>query len=141
MNLLHPLKRLQNTRGPLLLVLLSAVVSLNFAAGAAIPSAEKLLPNDTLVVLTVPDFAKMKEVMKTSPELQLWNDPAMKPFRTKFESRVKEDLLQPLEQDLGIKFDDYASLPQGQLTVALVQDGWDGSSDQYPAGVLLLPFR
>ena len=54
-----------------------------FLAGnsrAAIPSAEKLLPDDTLVLFTVPDFAKLREVYKASPQSKFWNDPAMKPL-------------------------------------------------------------
>ena len=44
-----------------------------------------------------------------------------------------------MEHDLGIHFADYTALPQGQLTLAMVQGGWQGKDkeDQMP-GVLLL---
>jgi hypothetical protein len=42
-----------------------------------------------------------------------------------------------LERELGIKFDSYTELLQGQLTFAVTQNGWQGEDDQSP-GLLLL---
>src|SRR5438128_1183758 len=86
-------------------VALFASYALNVSA--AIPAVEKILPDDTLVVLTTPDYTKLREIYRTSPQTQFWNDPAMKPFKDKFLSKFSEDLLQPLERDLGIHFTDY----------------------------------
>src|SRR5438477_12935158 len=119
--------------GPLFLAYL-------FLAGnshAAIPSAEKLLPDDTLVLFTVPDFAKLREVYKASPQSKFWNDPAMKPFKDKFISRWKEEFVKPLERELDIRFDNFTDLPQGQVTFALTQNGWEGKKEQ-SMGLLLL---
>ena len=52
-------------------------------ARAATPAAEKLLPADTLVVLTVPDLDKAAAAAKDFSFAQLWNDPAMKPLDRK----------------------------------------------------------
>ena len=108
---------------------------------ADIPSPEKLLPDDTMILVTVPDYAKMREIWKNSPETLLWNDPAMKPFKDKFVAKWNEEFLKPLERDLGVRFDDYSSLLQGQLTFAVTQNGWQGSSDPLPSGLLLLDSR
>ena len=113
------------------------LLCLCLSVGAAIPSPEKLLPDDTLVMVTVPDFGKLREITRKLPLGQLWNDPAMKPFREHLASKWTDDFLKPLEHDLNIKFDDYASLLQGQLTFALTQNGWPGNHDQAP-GLLLL---
>src|SRR5438270_250468 len=43
----------------------------------------------------------------------------------------------PLERELEVKLDDYASLPQGQVTFAVTQNGWQGKPDQ-PLGMLML---
>jgi hypothetical protein len=112
-------------------------LGLAFSAVAAIPSPEKILPDDTLILITAPDFAKVRENWKKGPQAQFWNDPAMKPFKEKFMSKWTEDLVKPLERDLGIKFEDYTQLPQGQITLALRQIGAQGSSEGEP-GVLLL---
>lgn len=108
---------------------------------AAVPPAEKLLPDDTLLMLTVPDVAKTREVSKKSPMAQLWNDPAMKPFREKFMAKLRAELVGPLERELGVKLEDYANLAQGQLTLALTANGWDGGKDQKPGVLLLLDAR
>jgi hypothetical protein len=109
-------------------------------ASAAIPPAEQLLPADTLVVLSAPDWNQLRVAYQKSSPSQLWNDPAMKPFREKFVVKWTEEFVQPLERDLGVKFDDYSALLQGQLTFAVTQDGWQGAekNDGEPAFLLLL---
>lgn len=104
---------------------------------AAIPSPEKLLPEDTLVLLTAPDFAKLSQASAATPQVLLWNDPAMKPFKEKFLNKWNEEFLTPLERELDIKVADYTSLLQGQLTFAIIQNGWKGQAGEEP-GLLLL---
>ena len=105
---------------------------------AAVPPAENLLPADTLLLVTVPDFAALRAAARQSPGWLFWNDPAMKPFHDKFMARWNEQFIAPLEHDLGVKLDDYASLPQGQFTFAITQNGWNGADDSQPPGLLLL---
>ena len=115
------------------LLLLPALLQPVFGA---IPAPEKLLPDDTVLMVTSPDFAKLRTGWEKLPQTRFWSDPAMKPFRDNFVSKWKERLVQPLERELDIKFDDYKDLLQGQITLALTRDGMDGTSE--PAGVLLL---
>lgn len=110
-------------------------------ARAAIPPVEQLLPADTLFVFAIPDCAKMRVIYQQSPYSQLWNDPAMRPFREKFVTKWKEEFVAPLERDLGVKFDDFRSLPQGQFALAVTQDGWQGKADATPGFLLLLDAR
>jgi hypothetical protein len=105
------------------------------AQGAAVPGPEHLLPDDTLVLVTAPDFGKLKEAWLRSPQGGFWRDESMKPFREKFFSNWQEEMVQPLERELDVHFDDYASLPQGQVTFALTLNG---ASAQPPLGVVLL---
>lgn len=113
------------------------------AAVAEIPPAEKLLPADTLLVFSVPEAVKLRGIYEKSAPSRFWNDPAMKPFRDKFVAKWKDDFLTPLERDLGVKLDDYSSLPQGQLTFALTQNGWtgQGGGDDEPGLLFLLDAR
>lgn len=117
--------------------LLLLVVGQSFAS---VPPAEKLLPPDTLLVVSAPDWGKLRDVYKKSPQAQFWDDPAMKPFREKFMTKWNEEVVKPLERDLGVKFDDYHALLQGQLTIAVTQEGWQGKAkdDGEPAVLLLL---
>ncbi len=105
---------------------------------AAVPPPEQLLPADTLAVVTVPDWKKAAAAFKQSPQLQLWDDPAMQPFREKFMTKFKEEVVAPLERELRIKFADYAGLAQGQVTLAFTQSGWTGKDGKWPGFVLLL---
>jgi hypothetical protein len=116
---------------------LLALCRLALAAPIAIPPPEKLLPDDTLLVITAPDFAQLRQTWNKLPQGQLWADPAMKPFRDNFVTKWNEELVKPLEQELGIKCADYTSLLKGQLTFALTQNGWQGGTEPVP-GVLLL---
>lgn len=118
----------------LVLTFLALVIS----SKAEVPPAEKLLPNDTLVLITAPDFTKLRTVLKNAPAGQLWNDPAMKPFKDNFIKGFKSDLVEPLEKEFGVKFSDYKGLAQGQFTFAVTQNGWEGKSDPSPGWIFLL---
>jgi hypothetical protein len=104
---------------------------------STVPAPEKLLPNDTLVLITAPDIHQLKRVLARAPQGQLWHDEAMKPFREKFLAKWDEQLLKPLSRDLGVSVEAYAALPQGQVTFAITQNGWQGRDNQ-PLGMLLL---
>lgn len=121
--------------------LLAGLLPLAAPLRAAIPPAENLLPADTLLVVTAPDFGKLRDAARQSPQGRLWNDPAMKPFHDRFMASWNEKFIAPLERELGIKFDDYTGLPQGQLTLAVTQNGWTGGDDPEPGSLLLLDAR
>lgn len=108
---------------------------------AAIPPAENLLPSDTLAFFAMPDCAAARVAAKTSPGWMFWDDPAMKPFRDKFVTRWNDQFIAPLEHDLGVKVSDFASLPQGQLTIAVTVNGSNGHDDVPPGFLLLLDAR
>jgi len=121
-------------------VALAALPLSVFTAFGAVPPAEKLLPPDTLLVISAPDWTKLRELYKKSSQSQFWDDPAMKPFREKFAAKWDEEFVKPLERDLGVKFDDYHTLLQGQVTLAVTQEGWQGKEkdDGDPAFLFLL---
>src|ERR1041385_782119 len=66
-----------------------------FAATAAVPSPEKLLSDDTLFVITAPDFSKLRDTFKNSPQNQMWKDPALKQFRDHFMEKWNEEFVKP----------------------------------------------
>ena len=107
------------------IVSLGLTVLLAFGAlsRAAIPPAERILPNDTLFVMSAPDFNQLREIKKHSPQSEFWNDPAMKPFKDKFMAKLKEEVVTPLERELGVHLNDYTSLPSRQLTLAVTGNG------------------
>ncbi|HSY74163.1 MAG TPA: hypothetical protein VK810_01725, partial [Dongiaceae bacterium] len=72
------------------------------------------------------------------PRWQLWNDPEMKPFRDNFFGKWNDQFAAPIERDLGVKLADFKDLPQGQITFAVTQNGWNGIDDDKAPGILLL---
>ncbi len=105
---------------------------------AAIPPAEKLLPADTLLMLTVPDYSALRASAQQSPQWLLWSDPAMKPFRDDFTAKWNARFVGPLERTLGLNLNDYLPLLQGQITFAVTQNGWNGAGNAAPSLLLLL---
>jgi hypothetical protein len=116
----------------------TSLLTLATPVRAAVPPAEHLLPADTLLLVTAPDFAAVRAAAKQSPGWRFWNDPAMKPFHDKFTARWNEQFIAPMERDLGVKPGDFADLPQGQLALAITQNGWNGSDDSQQPGLILL---
>lgn len=120
---------------------LALFASLALHAFAAVPPPEQLLPDDTLLIFTLPDCTKAFQAYHNSPHGQLWNDPSMKDFKDKFIAKFTSEWLRPLEHDLGVKFDDYTNLAQGQLTFAITQNGLDPKFNGDPGMLLLVDSR
>jgi hypothetical protein len=123
------------------LFVLATLSTWSLISNAAVPPPEKLLPADTLGIFTIPDFARAKTSLGRWPLAQLWRDPEMKGFRDKFLEKFKTDVLTPLERELGIKFEDYAGLAQGQLTVAMTPKNGEDKTDQSFGWLLILDTR
>jgi hypothetical protein len=122
---------------PLSAAILAAV---NLCA-APVPPPEKLLPQDTLAFVTMPEYAKSCALFEQGPGSKLWADPAMKPFKDKFMAKFNKDIVEPLEKELGVKFADYSGLAQGQFTIAVTAAGWQGKSDKLPQVLVLMDAR
>lgn len=119
-------------------LLILACVATSFAA---VPPAERLLPSDTLAFFTVPEAAKAQTNFSSSALGRLWNDPAMKPFKDKFLAKLDTETIQPMEKELGLKLSDYTGLAQGQFTLAVTANGWDGRSEQRPGFIWMVDTR
>ena len=124
----------------LALTSLCAAFVLTLSARAATPAAEKLLPADTLVVLTVPDLDKAAAAAKDFSFAQLWNDPAMKPFTYKFETKVRE-LIGQDDKNFTRDWQEFKPLLGGQITFALVGNGWQGEPNSTPDPVVLIDVK
>ena len=105
--------------------LILTTIPLSLSGFAAVPPPDKLLPSDTFLVFTAPNWSAAKKA--SGPMFQLWNDSAMKPFKEKFFAKFKSDLVEPFEREFGIKVADYTGLAQGQVTLAFVQPTDDES--------------
>ena len=124
----------------LLLACLCAAFALTLPSRAAVPPAEKLLPTDTLVLLTVPDWDKTAAAAKDFSLFQLWRDPAMKPFATKFEEQLR-DLIGREDKDFARDWEEFKPLISGQITLGVVRNDWAGEPNTAPEFILLLDVK
>jgi hypothetical protein len=115
-----------------------ALAAFCLRSGAAVPPPEKLLPKDTVLVVTAPDWAKARLFWTNAPYVRLWQDPSLKPFKDKLLNKITNDVITPLEKNLGIKFSDYEGLAQGQVTFAIVQVTPKDKSSSPLAGILMM---
>jgi hypothetical protein len=52
--------------------------------------------------------------------------------------KMDDQLLGPLEQSLGVSLASFADLPQGQSTLAVTRNGWDGMDTRKFPGIVFL---
>jgi hypothetical protein len=120
---------------------LTCAACLGSALNAAVSSPDQLLPGDTLAVFSVPDCAAAGAAWKDQALVRLWNDPAVRPFREKFEQQWGKEVSGPLEERLGLRLADQLELFRGQLTFALVGNGWPQATGKKPGWLLALDTR
>jgi hypothetical protein len=112
------------------LVLAACLAMAMAALSAAVPPAEQILPADTLGFISVPDWGQLCKAYDESPQGQFWQNVEMKAFKDKFMGQLQKEVLAPLERELGVKFTDYASFMQGQVTLAVLRNNWGPSTNE-----------
>lgn len=94
-----------------------------YSLQAQAPSAPELLPEDTIGLITIPDFEKLSRASEKAPFGRFWNDPSMNAFREKLMNKLQAEVVAPLEKELGVNLGDYKDLLQGQVSIALMPPG------------------
>ena len=120
-----------------IILMLAAICGCIPLRAAALPP-EKLLPNDTVLVVTAPDWAKARMFLTNLPYARLWQDPAIKPFKDKFMDKFTAEVVAPAERNFKIKFPDYQTLAQGQVTFALIPAGAPDNAGIHFAHILIV---
>jgi len=123
---------------PNCLILLLILGGFWLSARAAVLPPEKLLPKDTVLLVTVPDSAVGWTLLTNAPYGRLWQDPALKPFKDKFIDKFTSDVLTPLQRTLGVQLSSYQGLAQGQATFALLPNSQPDRPDDHFAKIFIL---
>jgi len=124
------------------LIRLVAVFAVVVGLRAEVPSAPQLLPQDALLLVTVPDWTAARTSMGSAPLGKLWADPAMRPFREKFNTGFRTRFLETIERDLGLKPEGYLPLLQGQVSFAVLKGAWNPADPKTdPTLVLVVDVR
>jgi hypothetical protein len=113
-----PLRRLFRIALSGSMAVLGCSLILAAPARAAAP-IEKALPGSTFLLLKVNNAAAFRDSFNRSQIGQLWNDPAMKPLRDDFVSKL-EDTNKSLQNAVGLTVLDLVELPQGPVALALI---------------------
>lgn len=117
--------------------LLAATLA-TLSLAAAVPPAPQLFPQDTIFLVTVPDWTASRTRLQAAPYGRLWSDPAMRSFREDFEKKVVQRFIGDMEKDLGIEVEEYLPLLQGQLSVAVIQGDWNPADPASEPGTVLV---
>jgi hypothetical protein len=97
---------------------LAGILSSPALSQAGVPS-EKSLPGTTFAYVKVENAAKLRDSLKATQFGKLLADPAMKPLKDDLLAKL-EDHSQKLKQKIGVTLEDLASLPQGEISLAVV---------------------
>ena len=81
---------------------------------------EKLLPKDTLAFFTIADVPEFRQKWDKSSVGQMLHDPQLKPFLDDVQKKI-DDASKNMENETGVSISDLLELPQGELTVAVME--------------------
>jgi len=83
------------------------------------PTAARLLPDNTVLYLRLPDTAETVAKFQETAIGRIAQDPSMKPLVSQLYGSVIE-AFQRVEAEIGASLDDLLSIPQGEMCLALV---------------------
>jgi hypothetical protein len=121
--------------------LMTCAVGLGSLLNSDAASPDQFLPPDTLAVFAIPDCTGAAAAWRDQAIARLWRDPAMRPFRDKLEGRLRESVIAPWEERLGMSLTNQLQLLRGSLTIAWVGNGWPGKQEAEPDWLVALDSR
>lgn len=90
------------------------------ATAVTLPGTAKLIPNETILLVDIDDFTKLRQQFERTHLYKLYKDPAMAPFiddvKTKWQEKKKDeanDKIPGILRDVDV-------LPQGRIAIAVV---------------------
>ncbi|MDR3636426.1 MAG: hypothetical protein P4L84_21665 [Isosphaeraceae bacterium] len=95
-----------------------AGMSIAAAPSLAAAPPEKVFPDSTLLFVKVANASAMREAFRQSQFGQLWNDPAMKDFRTDVAEKLNEGN-KSFKEKFGVTLAELVELPQGPTAMGL----------------------
>jgi hypothetical protein len=85
----------------------------------AATAPERILPENTVFLVKLPDVKGFRDAFRNSQYGQLWNDPALKDFRDEFALKL-EDATKSLKEKIGVSLSELFELPRGGLAIAAI---------------------
>jgi len=94
-------------------------VSLHAQAGT-LPKTARLLPPETVLLVDIDNFSRLKSQFEKTSSYKLYKDPAMAAFVENVKAKLREKVQKLDENNIFKVLFDAAVLPQGKVAVALV---------------------
>jgi len=111
--------RIWASRIPAIFVAATALLIPAFGESAERPNADRLLPDNTVLYLRLPDTVETVAKFQETAIGRIGQDPAMKPLVSQLYGSVIE-AFQRVEAEIGASLDDLLSIPQGEMCLAVV---------------------
>ncbi len=104
------------------------------AAGAAVlPKTAELVPADTVVLLDISDFSKLRGKFEKTPFYKLYKDPSMSAFVENLTGKLQEEMTGGEDSIAGLEgMLDANGLPEGRVAVAIASAA-DAGPGQEPS--------
>ena len=102
-------------------IIIFVVCELPCARAAVLPKTAKLVPPETLLLVDVEDFSRLKAQFEKTNLYKLYKDPAMAAFVENFKAKWREKVRE-LDNKILEAIVDAEVLPQGRVAMALVLD-------------------
>lgn len=100
-----------------------SLVAVTLAVGTMVraehPPTTQLLPKNTVAYLSVPDTRQLAERMKKTSLGRMMQDPQMAPLVKDLYGSAATALSR-MEEEVGLTLDDVLTMPQGELTLAVI---------------------
>ncbi len=101
------------------------------AQAVVLPKTAKLVPLETLLLVDVDDFSRLKTQFEKTNLYKLYKDPAMAAFVENFKAKWREKMRE-LDNEILEAIVDADILPQGRVAIALVLDEPGKKADEPP---------
>jgi len=100
-------------------LLAAAALATGLSPARAAAPPEKGLPDSTILFIKVADAAALRDALGQSQAGQLAGDPALKPLKDDVAAKL-DDVSTKLKEKVGVTLGELATLPQGEVTLAVV---------------------
>lgn len=116
-------------------VVVPLVIFVLLPAGAALarPSAMKLFPQETLLLVRTPNVHETVERLKQTANARMLRDPQLQPLVQRLTGGVGDLYTERAEGVLGVSWEELQNLPEGEVAFAIV-----ARKDTFPAFLLLV---
>lgn len=123
-------------RTVIFVVIISFACAISPAKAVELPPTAKLVPPETVLLVDIDDFSKLRAQFEKNNFYKLYKDPAMAAFVENFKTKLREKAQKLDENNIFRTFYEAGIWPQGRVALALVLDEQTKDANQPPVTVI-----